>query len=157
MFLANSFYQVSETHLQLVWCEWNCITAPPPASHVINLVFRKANCIKINSNEKNSWFVRFRLMWALLKGVQYVLIPILFCGTVCVFIHFPFGRNKETIHEPAAVYHSNTEYHNPLNSNASSPCRERALFKKLFVILQARVLCYYVTPSRSKSSNLLNR
>lgn len=96
----------------------------------------------------------YRLTCALLIGVLYVLIPVLFRGAVCVFIHFPFGRNKDAIQEPAAVYHWNTEYHNPLNSNASLPSRERALFKKLFVILQARVLCYYVTPSRSKSESL---
>lgn len=57
---------------------------------------------------------------------------------------------KGSIHEPAAVYNSHTEHHNPLNSSVTVPSREQALFIKLFLILWSRDLCYYVTLSGSK-------
>lgn len=57
---------------------------------------------------------------------------------------------KGAIHEPAAVYNSHTEHHNPLNSSATVPSREQALFIKLFLILWSKDLRYYVILSGSK-------
>lgn len=55
-----------------------------------------------------------------------------------------FVAAKGSIHEPAPVYNSHTEHHNPLNSSAVVPSRERALFIKLFLIQWSKDLCYYV-------------
>lgn len=59
---------------------------------------------------------------------------------ILLFASKDFVAAKGSIHEPAPVYNSHTEHHNPLNSSAVVPSRERALFIKLFLIQWSKVL-----------------
>lgn len=68
---------------------------------------------------------------------------ILLCIYSVLFSSKALFALKGAIHEPAAVYNSHTEHHNPLNSSTTLPSREQALLIKLFLIPWCKdLLCH---------------
>lgn len=87
-FLANSFYQVSEISCYIdsssIGVNENINVGPTSISCYQPCVQESHSYQDKQHDKNNSWFVGYRLACAPLKGVQYVLAAVLFCGTVCV-------------------------------------------------------------------------